>query len=245
MIHRLPEPPAAQSRSILWDSVLVARATDGAPADAALAEVCRNHWDFLNALARRKGHTPEQAEDLTQGFLTDGLRRNLLRAVDPARGRFRNFLLTAFKNYLNNQYKREKRLKRVGRVATVSIDTGGAEARYLREPSHVETAERLYDRRWAFMVLDHALDLLEQRMRLQDNGPLFDRLKSTLLDAEGAVAYAQIAADLGKTEGAVRVAALRMRERLGKLIREEIGLTVADPSQVDDEIGELFAALSL
>ena len=142
-----------------------------------------------------------------------------------------------------NQRAREKRVKRGGRVAIVSLDGGGAEARYLREPAHVETAERLYDRRWALTVLDRALDRLERRMTGQGKGPLFDRLKPALLGAEDAVGYAQVAEELGMTEGAVKVAAHRMRARLGALIREEVARTVADPSQIDDEIRDLFSAL--
>ncbi len=203
------------------------------------------YWYPLYAFVRRKGHTPEQAEDLTQGFLTDGLARNFLGGVDPARGRFRSFLLACFNNYLNNERDRAKRIKHGGRVAIVSIDAGDAEARYLREPAHVQTAERLYDRRWALTVIDRSLDQLETRMIAQRKGQLFIRLKSALLGTDDAGSYAKLAAELGMTEGAVKVAAHRMRERLGVLIREEIALTVADPTKVDDEVRELFAALSL
>ena len=236
---------AGRFHSTRWEDVLAARDPAEPGAREALAGLCRVYWYPLYAFVRRKGHTPEQAEDLTQGFLTDGLARNFLRGVDPARGRFRSFLLASFENYLKNQKDREKRFKRGGRITIVSIDAGEAEARYLREPAHVETAERLYDRRWALTVIDRALDRLERKMTRQGKGPLFDRLKTALLGVEGAVAYAKVAAELGMTEGAVKVAAHRMRDRLGALIREEIGSTVAEPPQLEDEIRVLFSALSM
>ena len=153
-------------------------------------------------------------------------------------------MLACFENYLRNERDRARRIKRGGRVAIVSIDAGDAEARYLREPGHVQTAERLYDRRWALTVIDRFFDRLEQKMIARGQGPLFNRLKSALLGADDAGSHAEVAAALGMTEVAVRVSAHRMRERLGVLIREEVGLTVADPAQVDDEVRALFAALS-
>jgi RNA polymerase sigma-70 factor (ECF subfamily) len=234
---------AGRFHSTRWENVLAARNADDPLAGAALAELCRTYWYPLYAFARRKGSTPEQAEDLTQGFFSDGLARDFLRTVDPARGRFRTFLLTAFENYVGKQHARERRVKRGGRVAIVPLDGGGAEARYLREPTHVETAERLYVRRWALTVLDRALDRLERRMTEQGTASLFDRLKPALLGAEDAVGHARVAEELGMAEGTVKVAAHRMRARLGALIREEVAQTVADPSQIDDEIRDLFSAL--
>jgi RNA polymerase sigma-70 factor (ECF subfamily) len=242
------EPDRSQSHtgrfhSTRWDHVLAARDADDPRAGAALAELCRTYWYPLYAFSRRKGCTPEQAEDLTQGFFSDGLARGFLRTVDPARGRFRTFLLKAFENYMGNERAREKRAKRGGRVAVISLEGPGAEVRYLREPAHVDTAERLYDRRWALTVLDRALDRLERRMTEQGKASLFDHLKPALLGAEDAVGYARVAEELGMTEGAVKVAAHRMRARVSALIREEVAQTVADPAQIDDEIRDLFSAL--
>ncbi len=235
---------AGRFHSTHWENVLAARDADDPRTGAALAELCRTYWYPLYAFARRKGSTPEQAEDLTQGFFSDGLARGFLQSVDPARGRFRTFLLAAFENYLGHERAREKRVKRGGRVAIVSLEGGGAEARYLREPAHVETAERLYDRRWALTVLDRALDRLERRMTEQGKAPLFDRLKPALLGAEDAVGHARVAEELGMTEGAVKVAAHRMRARLGAVIREEVAQTVADPRELEDEIRYLMDMFS-
>jgi RNA polymerase sigma factor (sigma-70 family) len=238
-----PRPDAGQFRSTRWENVLAARDPADPEASRALAELCGTYWYPLYAFARRKGSTPEQAEDLTQGFFSDGLARGFLRTVDPAQGRFRTFLLAAFENYVAHQLAREKRGKRGGHVAIVSLDGGGAEARYLREPAHVETAERLYERRWALTVLDRALDRLERKMAGQGKAPLFDRLKPALLGAEDAVGHARVGEELGMTEGAVKVAAYRMRARLSTLVRDEVAQTVADPSQIDEEIRDLFSML--
>jgi RNA polymerase sigma-70 factor (ECF subfamily) len=234
---------AGRFHSTRWENVLAARDPADPQAGRALAELCRTYWYPLYAFSRRKGCTPEQAEDLTQGFFTEGLARDFLRTVDPARGRFRTFLLTAFENYVGKQHARERRVKRGGRIAIVPLDGREAEARYLREPAHVETAERLYVRRWALTVLDRSLDRLERRMTEQGKASLFDRLKPALLGAEDAVGYAGVAEELGMTEGAVKVAAHRVRARLGALIREEVAQTVADPSHIDDEVRDLFSAL--
>jgi DNA-directed RNA polymerase specialized sigma24 family protein len=228
-----------------WDDVLAARDPQQPGAREAVAGLCRVYWYPLYAFARRKGNTAEYAEDLTQGFFTNGLARDFLRGIDPARGRFRSFLLKSFVNYMKNQHTRKKSVKRGGQLVIVSIDAGEAETRYLLEPSHVEAAERLYDRRWALTVIDRALDRLELKMNSRGKGLLFDRLRTALLGADATVAYAKIAEELAMTEGAVKVAAHRMRDRLGLLIREEISLTVGDPSELDDEIQVLFAALRL
>jgi RNA polymerase sigma-70 factor (ECF subfamily) len=237
------EPQAGRFHTTCWDDILAARDSASPEAREALAQLCRAYWYPLYAYVRRKGYPREQAEDLTQGFFSDGLARHSLRAVDPDRGRFRSFLLTSFENHQKNEHQRQKRVKRGGRIKTVSIDTGDAEARYHREPAHIATAERLYDRRWALTVLDRALDRLERRMADRGQRPLFDRLKAALLGDSDAVAYARVASELGLTEGAVKVAAHRLRERLRDLIREEIATTVADPAQIDDEIRDLFSAL--
>jgi RNA polymerase sigma-70 factor (ECF subfamily) len=246
MEQREPDSPGPQTgrfHTTRWDDVLAARNPAAAGAREALAELCRAYWYPLYAYVRRKGYPREQAEDLTQGFFSDGLGRDFLRGADPARGRFRSFLLTCFENYLRNEHQRQMRVKRGGRVAIVSIDAGDAETRYRREPAHVATAERLYDRRWALTVLDRTLDRLEREMAERGKGPLYERLKPALLGDSDAVGYARVASELGMTEGAVKVAAHRLRERLGALIREEIAATVADPAAIDDEIRDLFSAL--
>ena len=236
-------PTAGRFHSTRWDDVLAARDPAAPEAREALAELCRAYWYPLYAYVRRKGYPREQAEDLTQGFFSDGLARDFLRAVDPDRGRFRSFLLTSFENYLRNEHERQTRVKRGGRVATVSIDAGDAEDRYHREPAHIATPERLYDRRWALTLLDRALDRLERRMAERGKGPLFDRLKPALLGDSDAVAYARVASELGHDRGCRQGgrppppgAAPRPDPRGDRRDGRR-------PAQVDDEIRDLFSAL--
>src|SRR5262249_50002195 len=158
----------------------------------------------------RRDHSPHEAEDLTQSFFADLLGRDFLKGLDPSRGTFRSFLLAALKHFLSNRRDWERRLKRGGKLPHLSLDFGDPENRYLREPAHEVTPERLFERRWALTLLAHVLNRLESEVDRDHKGPLFERLKPTLMGESDAASYAQIGAELGMTEGAVRVAAHRL-----------------------------------
>jgi len=227
-----------------WTIVVQAKDQRSPQAQQALAELCRAYWYPLYVFLRRRGYQPDQAEDLTQGFFADLLSRDFLKTVDPAKGRFRTFLLASLEHFLANRHDWERRVKRGGKVHHISIDLRGAEGRYLREPAHEATPERLFERRWTLTLLDHVLDRLECEMILKGKGGLFERLKPALMGAHDEATYALVGKDLGKTESAIRADAFRLRKRFRALIYEEIARTVADPSQVDDEINALFLTLS-
>jgi RNA polymerase sigma-70 factor (ECF subfamily) len=192
---------------------------------------------------RHRGYPPDQAEDLTQRFFADLLSKDSFKTVDPAKGRFRTFLLASLEQFLANRRSWARRLKRGGRAHHVSIDLRDAESRYLREPADKVTPEQLFERRWTLTLLDHVLDRLEREMILKGKGSLFERLKPALMGVHDEAAYALIGKDLGKTETAIRVDACRLRKRFRTLTYEEIARTVADPGQFDDEINALFLAL--
>ena len=227
-----------------WTVIVQARDQGSPQAHQALAELCRAYWYPLYVFLRRRGYQPDQAEDLTQGFFADLLSRDFFKTVDPAKGRFRTFLLASLEHFLANRRDWERRVKRGGKVHHVSIDLRNAEGRYLREPAHEATPERLFERRWTLTLLDHVLDRLECEMILKGKGGLFERLKPALMGAHDEATYALVGKDLGKTESAIRVDACRLRKRFRALMYEEIARTVADPSQVDDEINALFLTLS-
>lgn len=227
-----------------WTVVVQARDQGSPQARQALAALCRAYWYPLYAFLRRRGYPPDQAEDLTQGFFADLLARDSFKTVDPAKGRFRTFLLASLEHFLANRRDWERCVKRGGRVRHVSIDLRDAEGRYLREPAHQVTPERLFDRRWTLTLLDQVLDRLEREMILKGKGGLFERLKPVLMGAPDEATYALVGKDLGKTEGAIRMDAFRLRKRFRALIYEEIARTVADPDQVHDEINALFLTLS-
>jgi len=230
-------------KTTIWP-IVVNAADPGSPeARDALAELCRAYWYPIYAFVRRRNHTPEQAEDLTQGFFADLLARGSIGEADPAKGRFRSFLLASLSNYLSNQRSWERRVKRGGKVRILSIDFRDAEDRYLQEPMHAVTPERLFERRWALTVLDRSLDRLGGEMAHRKKQRLFEVLKPVLTDGLGEASFVEIGAALGMSEGAVRVAAHRLRRRYRQIIREEIGRTVADPDQLGAEIDDLFLAL--
>jgi RNA polymerase sigma-70 factor (ECF subfamily) len=233
----------AQFASTCW--TIVANAADpGSPqVRQALAQLCQAYWYPLYAFVRWRGYPPEQAEDLTQEFFADLLSRGTLGAADPAKGRFRAFLLRSLENFLANHRVRERRFKRGGGVKHFSIDLCNAEGRYRLEPAHEATAERLFERSWALTLLDLVLDRLERTMSEQGKGDLFRRLKPTLAGGPEAVSYIEIGAALGMTDGAVRVAAHRLRKGYRTILNEEIARTIADPAEVDEEIKDLFLAL--
>lgn len=225
----------------------VARAADPADAGArdALEGLCRDYWYPLYAFARRRGLDPEDACDLVQGFLADLIERGDLSAADRDRGRFRSFLRTACGHYLAHRREHDRALKRGGGRRALSIDRLDAEGRYGREPAHGLTADRLFERRWALAMLEGALARLESEMTVAGKADLFARLRPMLEGGVAAGSYRAIAADSGMTEGAVKVAAHRLRVRYRELLRDEVGRTVADPGEIDAELAELLAALAV
>jgi RNA polymerase sigma-70 factor (ECF subfamily) len=209
----------------------------------ALATLCETYWYPLYAYVRRWGYDAEQAQDLTQEFFARLLEKGFLRDADPARGRFRSFLLASLKHFLSNERDRVNAVKRGGRAVLVPLEVETAEGRYSREPPDAETPETVYERRWATTLLDRALNRLRAEFEAQEKLELFTRLEGHLTGAVEALPYASLATALAMSEGAIKVAVHRLRRRYGALLREEISETVADPRQVDDEIRELFRAL--
>jgi RNA polymerase sigma-70 factor (ECF subfamily) len=216
----------------------------GAPrAREALSALCGAYWYPLYAYVRRRGHTPERAQDLTQDFFTYLLERDLIAKADPERGRFRSFLRGVFARYLSDERDRANALKRGGGRPVISIDPLDAESRYSREPAHELTPERIFDRSWALTLLSRVLDRLRQEYDDSGRSATFEELRGVLTNGAQASPYEVIAENLGINEGAVRVAVHRLRRRYGLLLRQEIEATIEDPSEVEDEIRDLFAAL--
>jgi RNA polymerase sigma-70 factor (ECF subfamily) len=242
--HSPPEPVAVgRFATTHWSLVVAARDRASPQAREALGALCRSYWYPLYAYIRRQGHTADQAQDLAQGFFAHLLEKDLLDLADRDRGKFRAFLLTACKHFLANEYNRARALKRGGGQSPLSLDLPTAEERYRLEPAHTFTPERLFERRWALTLLDQVLTRLQEEFVADGKSRLFDRLKVFLAGERSATPYEQVATDLGMTEGAVKVAVHRLRRRYRELLYEEIGRTVHDPSQIEVEIRDLFAAL--
>jgi RNA polymerase sigma-70 factor (ECF subfamily) len=227
-----------------WSLIVAAREPSSPAARQALARLCEAYWYPLYAYIRRHGHPADEAQDLTQEFFTRLLERDLLGSADPARGRFRAFLLAACKHFLANERDRACTLKRGGGRAPLSLDLNDAEGRYGREPSHDLTPDKLFERRWALTLLDRALARLREEFTAKGKEETFDRLRVFLVGDRGAPSHGDVASELGMTAGAVKVAAHRLRQRYRELLREEIAHTVEAPEEIDEEIRDLFAALN-
>ena len=216
----------------------------GSPqSSAALATLCENYWYPLYAYARRRGHQADEAQEFTQAFFARLLEKNDLAAADPGRGRFRSFLLTSLKHFLANEWDRARAQKRGGGRSVLWIDFGTAEERYRAEPSHDLTPEKVFERRWALVLLENVLARLHAESAQAGKANSFDRLKGFLTGEQSGVTYGQLAVELNTSEGALKVAVHRLRRRYRELLRAEIEETVADPDEIDQEIRDLFTAL--
>jgi DNA-directed RNA polymerase specialized sigma24 family protein len=233
---------AARFATTRWSVVLAAGRRASPEAEGALAALCGSYWYPLYAHARRRGLHAEDARDRTQAFFARLLETDGLAVADPGRGRFRSFLLAAFGHFLANEWDRERAARRGGGRPALSLDVAAGESRYRLEPADEATPERIFDRQWALTVLDRALERLRDEYHRGGKGDLFDALKPALAGDRGTP-YAEVAGRLGMTEGAVKVAAHRLRGRCRDLVRDEVAQTVGAPDEVDDELRHLFAAL--
>jgi RNA polymerase sigma-70 factor (ECF subfamily) len=230
-------------RTTHWSLIAAARDRNTDEAREAVAELCEAYWYPLYAFIRRQGYKMEDARDLTQGFFARLLEKDYLADVDRTKGKFRSFLLACCKNFLANERDRANALKRGGGVAIRSLDCGAAESRYTEDLAHDMTPERLFERRWALVLLQNVLARLRQEHEQAGKLKLFEQLKSFLAGDGPAFCYAEAAEALRMSTGAVKVAVHRLRGRYRELVHEEIEKTVDDPSLVEAEIRDLFAAL--
>jgi RNA polymerase sigma factor (sigma-70 family) len=238
-----PAPIARIFATTRWSVVLAAGGASGA-AGEALAILCRTYWYPLYAFVRRQGRTAHDAQDLTQSFFARLLAKEDLADVERAKGKFRSFLLASMKHFLANEWDHARAQKRAGGIALISIDDAEAERRYEHEPAEQITAEQLFDRRWALTLLDQVLVRLGEEMAAAGRAAQFEAMKFCLTGEKAAV-YAEIAQRLGMTEGALKVAIHRLRDRYRTLLRAEIAQTVGEDADVDEELRQLFSALSM
>jgi len=221
-----------------WSLVLAAADRDP-EGDRALGWLCEAYWFPLYAFLRRRGHDAEIARDLVQAFFLRVLEKDYLRGLDPAAGKFRAFLLASIKHFVANELARSRADKRRADNPSFTDQLDHAEELYLREAAPDLNAEELYEKRWATTVLLRATDRLEQEYRRSGRGDLFDRLHGFLTGGP-EISYATVAQELGMKEGAIKTAVHRLRQRLGRVLREEVAQTIADPQQVDEEIRYLL-----
>jgi RNA polymerase sigma-70 factor (ECF subfamily) len=199
----------------------------------------------LYIFTRRRGHTLEDAQDLTQEFFSDFLQKGAFSLADPARGRFRTFLLTSLQHFLTDDWRRAHRAKRGGGAFDLPLDTVHAEeAWYAEQLTDSTTPEQAYEERWAITLLEHVVRKMQQDYAQAGKQVLFDALQEFLWDPEASASYATLASELGMTEGALRVAVHRLREDYRQRLRAEVAHTVADPGEIDGELRHLMTIVS-
>jgi DNA-directed RNA polymerase specialized sigma24 family protein len=227
-----------------WSIVLAAKQSDALKSQTALEQLCRTYWYPLYAYVRRRGNNPHDAQDLTQGFFARLLEDNFLGRVQSDKGKFRSFLLATMNHFLANEKDRAGAAKRGGGREILSLDAEPAEDRYKFEPSSDVTAEVLYERRWAWTILERALKRLREEFAKAGKAEQFDHLKGFLEGETGSGEYVELAQVMGTTPSSLAVSVHRLRQRYQELVRAEIADTVASPADIEEEMRSLLAALA-
>jgi DNA-directed RNA polymerase specialized sigma24 family protein len=228
-----------------WSIVISAGRASSPNSRRALESLCETYWYPLYAYVRRRIPDVNEAQDLTQDFFAELLEKNFVGSATPERGRFRAFLLTAFKHFLSKEWDKARAQKRGGGRPPIALDFDSADSRINIEPSSGLAADQLYDRQWAVTLLGQILNRLESEFDRQGKAKHFEELKGFIIGDHGGTTYADIATRLNMTEAAAKMAGSRMRRRYRVLLRDEIVQTVAGPEEVDDEIRNLFSTLEL
>jgi DNA-directed RNA polymerase specialized sigma24 family protein len=228
-----------------WSIVVNAGASSEIAARAALESLCRQYWYPLYGFIRRQGRAHHEAEDCTQEFLARLLANGGMATARPNRGRFRTFLLTALRNFLTKEWHRARATKRGGGTAPLSIDLRDAQDRFEHEPRDPALSpEHAFDRTWALGMIERAVGRLRNDYEKSGRGELFAALSALVMAGGSAEPYSAPAARLGMTTHAFTVALRRLRQRVGHRLRADVAETVANETDVDEELRHLIAAVS-
>ena len=232
------EAADSKFQTTLWSVVLRAGASDEQPRHAALCELCRMYWKPLFVYCLGKGHRIEDAEDLTQAFFTQLLTKETLRVADPARGKFRAFLLTSFKHFILDEGDRARAARRGGGAVHLSFELNFKEAGLF--PAMIDSSpERAYDRQWAGDLVERATAALRTEHERAEKSRWFELVAGP----EAGASYQEVAAALGTTEEAVKSFAKRTRRRFRELLEAEIANTVGSPAEATEEMAYLVELL--
>lgn len=226
-----------------WSVVLAATQRHSPESAAALDAICRAYWYPLYAYARRCGQSPQDAQDVTQGFFCRLLEKRWLDSANPDKGKLRTFLIVALKHFMSKEWRRAAAQRRGGGQSQVQFDTAFAESRYAADTPSL-AADEIFDQQWALTLLDLTVSRLREEFAVAGKAGDFEALKSCLMAERGAIDYAAVAERLGMNEGAARVAVHRLRKRFREVYREEISQTLADGADLDGELRHLAAALA-
>ncbi|HUR46122.1 MAG TPA: sigma-70 family RNA polymerase sigma factor [Candidatus Saccharimonadales bacterium] len=235
--------PSSRFVTTHWSIVLSAKAGLPGEADEALEQLCKTYWWPLYTFVRRRGYGAHDAQDLTQEFFARLLAKDFLRAVERSKGRFRSFLLASLEHFVANEWRNAHTHKRGGEFTFVSTD-GDPEQQYLRLSGSSLSPLELFDQQWAMTLLNEAILRLQKEFVAAGKKALFESTKIYLTGEKQTAPYAELAAKLNMTEGALKMAVSRMRQRYGELLLEGIARTVNDPKDIEDELHALFAVFS-
>jgi RNA polymerase sigma factor (sigma-70 family) len=227
-----------------WSMVLEAQGESSAAKDA-LEQLCRTYWRPIYGFVRRQGASAEDAEDLTQGFFALLLERKDLNTVRKEKGRLRSYLLTSVKHFLADEARRALAVKRGKGQRLIPIDDIREGERTDINQTDRFTADQIFERRWAFTVLEQVMIRLREEYRSAGNVQFFDQMKKMLMDEADRPSQAQVASEFDMTENAVKQAFYRFRHRYQALLREEIAHTVAMPGDIEDELRHLLAVVRM
>lgn len=222
-----------------WSIVVSAGRVSSDDSREALARLCETYWTPLYAYVRRQVNSVAEAQDLTQSFFVAFLEKNFAGTADPDRGRFRSYLLTAFKNFLSKEWDKARAQKRGGDRPIFSLDFATADSNLQIEATGGLTAEQIYDQQWTITLLNTVLDRLASEYT-GEKEKLFTGLKLFIVGDAPGTSYSDVAPQLGLTEANARKTVSRMRQKYRELLREEIAETVNNPDEIEDEVRRLF-----
>lgn len=223
-----------------WSVVLRAGHSAANEIEEVWNEIAQNYWYPLYAFCRRQGANDHDAQDLTQGFFVHLLNGSRLNSISPDKGRFRTFLLRAFKNYVSNHHRDHKRIVRGGGKPLMPLDHVEADTRYLRSQREGESLDRAFDREWAEALLERVKQRLANHYERANKGAVFAEIKMHLTPRNDAESHADLGKKLKLSVAAVGMLIVRMRTRYRKMLLEEVAATVDDPADVEDELQNLM-----
>jgi RNA polymerase sigma factor (sigma-70 family) len=238
------EEASKQFHTTHWSVVLAAGEEGSEQAHAAMSRLCQTYWFPVYAFIRKKGHSPEQAQDFTQEFFAGFLEKNYVAKATRQRGRFRVFLMSSVQNFLHNQHDKAQAQKRGGGQQFLSLDYRDAEERYQVEPIEEIDPTKIFEQQWAATLLETVLSRLKDEFAAEGRAGLFEELQAHLWGDATSIPYPRLAEKCGLTASNVKTIAHRFRQRYRELLREEIAQTVAKPGEVDDEIRHLMRIVS-
>jgi len=236
--------PKEAFTSTRWSMVIRAADASDTRSQKDLEEICRACWHPIYGFVRRQGYSPEDAQDLAQGFFEHVLRNNVLSHADPERGRFRSFLLGALRHFVSNEARKYRAEKRGGGFSFVPLEGEDSEERFERSLAHPDTPEKHFERSWAESLLARAMEALRKDYERVNKLKLFEQLQPFLIGSANPNSYEELGKSIGMSSGTVAVAVFRMRKRYGELLRQEIAQTVEDPADVEHEIRLLLQAVA-